>query len=72
MGCLFKGVPIVKIRQLSIRLRLTERQSNIMVLIEVVLNRIQQYTAEGTKGVISINQNTFPIVIHTDLQNGSL
>ncbi|MDR7236471.1 efflux RND transporter permease subunit [Neobacillus drentensis] len=38
---------------------------------EVVINRIQQYTAEGTKGVISINQNTFPIVIHTDLQKGS-
>jgi multidrug efflux pump subunit AcrB len=33
-----------------------------------VLNRIQQYTAEGTKGVISIDQNTFPIVIHSDVQ----
>ncbi|MGG1397910.1 efflux RND transporter permease subunit [Bacillus salipaludis] len=32
-----------------------------------VLTRIQQYTAEGTKGVISINQDTFPIVIHSDV-----
>ncbi|MCM2535965.1 efflux RND transporter permease subunit [Neobacillus pocheonensis] len=36
-----------------------------------VLNRIQQYTAEGTKGVISIDQNTFPIVIHSNLQSGT-
>ncbi|MCH6268846.1 efflux RND transporter permease subunit [Neobacillus citreus] len=38
---------------------------------EDVLNRIQQYTAEGTKGFISINQNTFPIVIHSDIQKDS-
>ncbi|MGG1675564.1 efflux RND transporter permease subunit [Neobacillus sp. NRS-1170] len=36
-----------------------------------VINRIQQYTAEGTKGFISINQNQFPIVIHTDKQMGT-
>lgn len=38
---------------------------------EDVLNRIQQYTAEGTKGFMTINQNTFPIVIHTDIQKDS-
>lgn len=36
--------------------------------LDDLLNRIQHYTAEGTKGVISINQNIFPIVIHSDLQ----
>jgi multidrug efflux pump subunit AcrB len=36
-----------------------------------VLNRIQQYTADGTKGFISINQNRFPIVIHSDVQKGT-
>ena len=36
-----------------------------------VLNRIQLYTAEGTKGTISIDQNTFPVVIHTDVQKGT-
>jgi multidrug efflux pump subunit AcrB len=39
------------------------------IKVEDILNRIQQYTAEGTKGVISINQDTFPIVIHSDLQS---
>jgi multidrug efflux pump subunit AcrB len=38
------------------------------IKLEDVLNRIQQYTSEGTTGVISINQNTFPIVFHTDVQ----
>ncbi|MFD0048004.1 efflux RND transporter permease subunit [Actinomycetes bacterium NPDC127524] len=33
-----------------------------------VLHAIGDYTAEGSKGVISINQNTYPIVLHTDLQ----
>ncbi|MDN3015974.1 efflux RND transporter permease subunit [Paenibacillus sp. BSR1-1] len=41
------------------------------IKLEDVINRIQQYTAEGTKGFISINQNQFPIVIHTDKQNGT-
>ncbi|MEH7098327.1 efflux RND transporter permease subunit [Neobacillus vireti] len=41
------------------------------IKLDDVLKRIQQYTAEGTQGFISINQNTFPIVIHTDKQNGS-
>jgi multidrug efflux pump subunit AcrB len=41
------------------------------IKLDDVLNRIQSYTAEGSQGFISINQNTFPIVIHTDKQNGS-
>ncbi|MFP5111701.1 efflux RND transporter permease subunit [Bacillaceae bacterium C204] len=41
------------------------------IKLDDVINRIQQYTAEGLKGSISINQNTFPIVIHTDKQKGS-
>lgn len=40
------------------------------IKVDDILNRIQQYTAEGTKGVITINQDTFPIVIHSDLQSG--
>jgi multidrug efflux pump subunit AcrB len=36
--------------------------------LEDVLNRIQLYTSEGTKGAISINQNTYPVVFHTVLQ----
>lgn len=36
-----------------------------------VLDRIQMYTAEGTKGFISINQSTFPVVIHSDVQKGN-
>ncbi|MBP0727094.1 efflux RND transporter permease subunit [Bacillus sp. RG28] len=36
-----------------------------------VLNRIQMYTAVGTKGFISINQNTFPVVFHSDVQKGN-
>jgi multidrug efflux pump subunit AcrB len=38
------------------------------IKLDDVLNRIQQYTAEGTKGSISIDQNIFPIVIHSDVQ----
>lgn len=38
------------------------------IQVEDILNRIQQYTAEGSTGTISINQDTFPIVIHSDLQ----
>jgi multidrug efflux pump subunit AcrB len=38
------------------------------IKLEDVLNRIQIYTAEGSKGIISINQTVYPIVIHTDLQ----
>ncbi|EIJ83132.1 efflux RND transporter permease subunit [Bacillus methanolicus] len=41
------------------------------IKLEDVLNRIQLYVAEGTKGSISINGNTFPVVIHTDVQNGA-
>ncbi|MDQ0199186.1 efflux RND transporter permease subunit [Neobacillus ginsengisoli] len=41
------------------------------IKLDYVLNRIQQYTADGTKGFISINQNTFPIVIHSDIQKGT-
>lgn len=41
------------------------------IKLDQVLNRIQQYTADGTKGFISINQNTFPIVIHSDMQKGT-
>lgn len=41
------------------------------IKLDDVLKRIQPYTAEGTQGFISINQNTFPIVIHTYKQNGS-
>ena len=41
------------------------------IKLDDILNRIQQYTAEGTKGFISINQNTFPVVIHSDKQNSS-
>jgi multidrug efflux pump subunit AcrB len=41
------------------------------IKVDDILKRIQQYTAEGTKGVISINQETFPIVIHSNLQNGA-
>ncbi|MGG3467161.1 efflux RND transporter permease subunit [Neobacillus pocheonensis] len=41
------------------------------IKLDDVINRIQQYTAEGNKGFISINQNTFPTVIHTDKQTGS-
>ncbi|PLS05341.1 efflux RND transporter permease subunit [Neobacillus cucumis] len=39
------------------------------IKLDDVLERIQQYTAEGTKGIISINQNIYPVVIHTDKQN---
>jgi multidrug efflux pump subunit AcrB len=38
--------------------------------LKEILNRIQQYTTEGTKGVIKINQDTFPIVIHSDIRKG--
>jgi multidrug efflux pump subunit AcrB len=41
------------------------------IKLDGVINRIQQYTSEGSQGFISINQNTFPFVIHTDKQNGS-
>ncbi|MDP4103463.1 MAG: efflux RND transporter permease subunit [Bacillota bacterium] len=41
---------------------------NYGIKLEDVLNRIQVYTAEGSKGVISINQTKYPIVIHTDEQ----
>ncbi|MEH7546858.1 efflux RND transporter permease subunit [Neobacillus vireti] len=41
------------------------------IKLDDVLERIQQFTAEGTKGFISINQNTYPVVIHTDKQNGN-
>ncbi|MBT2654713.1 efflux RND transporter permease subunit [Bacillus sp. ISL-18] len=41
------------------------------IKLDDVLNRIQQFTAEGTQGFLSINRYTFPIVIHTDKQNGS-
>lgn len=41
------------------------------IKLEDVLNRIQLYVAEETKGSISINGNTFPVVIHTDVQNGA-
>jgi multidrug efflux pump subunit AcrB len=38
------------------------------IKLEDVLSRIQVYTAEGSKGVISINQTAYPIVLHTDEQ----
>jgi multidrug efflux pump subunit AcrB len=41
------------------------------IKLEDILNRIQQYSAEGTKGFISINQTTYPLVIHSDVQSGS-
>jgi multidrug efflux pump subunit AcrB len=41
---------------------------NYGIKLEDVFNRIQVYTAEGSKGVISINQSQYPIVIHTDVQ----
>ncbi|MBM7652342.1 efflux RND transporter permease subunit [Neobacillus cucumis] len=41
------------------------------IKLDDVLERIQQYTVDGTKGVISINQNTYPVVIHTNKQNGN-
>ncbi|WP_160719348.1 efflux RND transporter permease subunit [Bacillus sp. USDA818B3_A] len=41
------------------------------IKLDDVIERVEQYTAEGTKGVISINQNTYPVVIHTDKQNGN-
>lgn len=42
---------------------------NYGINLQDVLNRIQQYTSEGTTGVISINQVTYPVVFHTDLQS---
>ncbi|MED1467226.1 efflux RND transporter permease subunit [Bacillus salipaludis] len=41
------------------------------IKLDEILNRIQQYTAEGTKGAISINQTAFPIVIHSDVQKNT-
>ena len=38
------------------------------IKLSEVLESIQQYTAEGTKGTISINNSKFPIVIHSDIQ----
>jgi multidrug efflux pump subunit AcrB len=35
--------------------------------INDILDRIQQYTSEGTIGEISIDQNTFPVVLHSDI-----
>lgn len=44
---------------------------NYGIKLEDVLNRIQIYTVEGSKGIMSINQTAYPIVIHTDEQKDS-
>jgi multidrug efflux pump subunit AcrB len=39
------------------------------VKLDEVLNRIQQLTAEGSKGIIKINQNAIPVIFHSDIPN---
>jgi multidrug efflux pump subunit AcrB len=54
--------------QLTLNRRAIENNG---IRLDDVLNRIQIYTSEGSKGVISINQTAYPIVIHTDEQKGN-
>ena len=67
---LYKVRQMMKIISPSINITLNRKAiENNGIKVDDILNRIQQYTAEGTKGFISINQNIFPIVIHSDLQS---
>ncbi|NRD79698.1 efflux RND transporter permease subunit [Bacillus sp. BRMEA1] len=53
--------------QYQIQLNRKAIESNGVKLRDVI-NRIQQYTSDGTNGFIMMNQNEIPIVLHTDVQ----